>query len=99
MLTRAREIAASLLEVSPDGETIQFETGLKAGDRFVSLDGRSIGRRDAVAGKEARQVGRDGSPVGGCASSASTGIDGHHGRPRKGEAWRWCKTKRGPLGR
>src|SRR6266446_5923839 len=33
------------------------------------------------SGPAPRQVGRDGSPVGGCASSASTGIDGRRGGP------------------
>src|SRR6202035_5855679 len=32
-------------------------------------------------GPAPRQVGRDGSPVGGCASSASTGIDARCGGP------------------
>src|SRR4029077_1216327 len=44
-------------------------------------------------GPAPRQVGRDGSPVGGCASSASTGIDARCGGPdvsdaRGGRAWR-----------
>src|SRR6266478_8965071 len=44
-------------------------------------------------GPAPRQVGRDGSPVGGCASSASTGIDARCGGPdvsdaRGGPAWR-----------
>src|SRR3954451_22431442 len=33
------------------------------------------------SGPAPRQVGRDGSPVGGCASSASTGIDARCGGP------------------
>src|ERR1700737_3250542 len=44
-------------------------------------------------GPAPRQVGGDGSPVGGCASSASTGIDARCGGPdvsdaRGGRAWR-----------
>src|ERR1700732_1241460 len=38
------------------------------------------------SGPAPRQVGRDGSPVGGCASSASTGIDGRRGGPDVSDA-------------
>src|SRR6267142_1588845 len=37
-------------------------------------------------GPAPRQVGRDGSPVGGCASSASTGIDARRGGPDVSDA-------------
>src|ERR1700682_1696124 len=38
------------------------------------------------SGPAPRQVGRDGSPVGGCASSASTGIDARCGGPDVSDA-------------
>jgi hypothetical protein len=40
-------------------------------------------------GPAPRQVGRDGSPVGGCASSASTGIDARCGGPDVSDARGW----------
>src|SRR5260370_39964470 len=40
----------------------------------------------AWSGPAPRQVGRDGRPVGGCASSASTGIDARYGGPDGSDA-------------
>jgi Glutathione-dependent formaldehyde-activating enzyme len=62
--------------------------------RHRRLAGRSglpgVARESCVLstwrGPAPRQVGRDGSPVGGCASSASTGIDARCGGPDVSEA-------------